>query len=386
MKIDAVPLIMVMKFTFLGYFLFLTICCFYIFPSHDIIFYYYPWSTNLQLSYYDGPPLIAYVIKLSTLIFGNTLFALNIWGVVVAALSCWIIIQIGKLLKNRELGYLLALLWLSYSFSTTRFIFVTLNYDSLESLFSLLTILFTLKLVTTKNILNLYAIGFGGGLLLLAKYNGVVLLLAILLYFIINKELRQVFRSIHCYLAILLCVAIFSPVLVWNYQHDWISFRYQLTTHSWSQGTYHAAKSGLSGVFFYLFTDVLGVTHVLWAILLWLFVRQRLQLIAASNKLISLLIFIGLFYFVFWLIMSYSSHIAMNYLIVFNAIVMVIVGYYLYLLNLRKILVSLIGVCMLISLIMLINRTFFKIPESGDVIQYHKLLLSVASQNHSCVL
>lgn len=375
-KINSLPLITVIKLVLSGYVLLLIVSCCYIFPSHDILFYYYPWSTNLQLSYYDGPPLIAYVIRLSTLIFGKTQFALNIWGVVVAVLSCWVIINIGKLLKNRELGYLLALFWLSYPFSTTRFIFVTLNYDSLESLFGLLTILFALKLVTTRNIFNLYAVALSGGLLLLAKYNGIVLLLAILIYFIVNKDLRQIFRSIHCYLAIPLCVAIFSPVLIWNYQHDWISFHYQLTTHSWSQGTYHAAKSGLSGVLFYVLTDVLGVTHVLWATLLWLFLKQKPQLRVASNNATWLLAFAALFCFSFWLIMSYSAHIAMNYLIVFNGIMIILTGYYLYALEQKKILVILIGLCLLVSLIMLTNRAFFKVPEKGDVIQYQQLLLS----------
>lgn len=381
MKTDSVSFKNTIKIILMSYFLLLVICCFYIFPSHDILFYYYPWSTNLQLSYYDGPPLIAYIIRLSTVVFGATQFAMNIWGVIIAAITCWVIVQIGKLLKGIELGYLLALLWLSFSFSTTRFIFITLNYDCLENLFGLLTILFALKLRNTKNIINLYAIALCGGLSLLAKYSGVVMLLAVLLYFIVSRESRQIFRSIHCYFAIVLCLAVFSPVLIWNYQHNWISFHYQLTTHSWSQGTYHAAKSGLSGVLFYLLTDVLGVTHILWVILLWLFCRQKAQLIIASNVSILFLIFIALFCFFFWLIMSYSAHIAMNYLIVFNGIVMIITGYYLEVLNQRKVLLVLTGLCLLISLGVLINRAFFKVPEVGDVIQYQKLLLSVAPQN-----
>ena len=34
-------------------------------------------------------------------------------------------------------------------------------------------------------------------------------------------------RSPYPYLAALIAIAVFSPVLIWNAQHDWASFRFQ---------------------------------------------------------------------------------------------------------------------------------------------------------------
>lgn len=367
----------IVKLILFGYFIILFVSSFLIFPSHDILFYYYPWSTNLQLSYYDGPPLIAYIIRLSTMIFGGNVFALNVWGVLVALLTCYIIIGIATLLKNRDMGYWLALFWICYPFSTTRFIFITLNYDCLENCLALMTLFFTLRFMITQRSFYLYVIGISGGILLLAKYSGIILLLAILLYLIINKESRKVFSSIHIYLAIVLCLIIFSPVLVWNYQHDWISFYYQLTTHSWSQGTYNAAKKGFSGVMFYIFTDVLGVTHILWVIIFGIYYTNKIIIKQQSYDAYTLLWFIATVYFIFWLFASYSSHVAMNYLIVFNSLILIICGSYLYLSDKKKMYFIIVSLFIFISSVMLIKRAFVKETSIEDAIQFKRLQLSV---------
>jgi len=49
-----------------------------------------------------------------------------------------------------------------------------------------------------------------------------------LLYLIFDKKAQFVFKSPHTYLALLLAVVIFSPVLIWNMQHQWGSFLFQL--------------------------------------------------------------------------------------------------------------------------------------------------------------
>ena len=46
-------------------------------PAADEL-YYWCWSKDLQLSYYDHGPLTAYVIRLSTLVFGDTVFAMRL--------------------------------------------------------------------------------------------------------------------------------------------------------------------------------------------------------------------------------------------------------------------------------------------------------------------
>ena len=43
-------------------------------------YYYWAWSQYLALSYYDGPPLVAYLLKLYTIIFGEYEFSLYLFS------------------------------------------------------------------------------------------------------------------------------------------------------------------------------------------------------------------------------------------------------------------------------------------------------------------
>src|SRR5262245_57534101 len=68
--------------------------------------YYWCWSRDLQLSYYDHPPMVAYLIRLSTELFGNTVFAIRLPGVVSGMV---VIAVIGWLSRPRTLFPLVAL-------------------------------------------------------------------------------------------------------------------------------------------------------------------------------------------------------------------------------------------------------------------------------------
>ncbi len=51
-------------------------------PPADDELYYWCWSEHLQLSYYDHPPMTAYLIRAATSAFGDTLFAIRLPAVV----------------------------------------------------------------------------------------------------------------------------------------------------------------------------------------------------------------------------------------------------------------------------------------------------------------
>ena len=47
-------------------------------PPFDDELYYWCWSRDLQLSYYDHPPLVAYMIRGATELFGDSIFVLRL--------------------------------------------------------------------------------------------------------------------------------------------------------------------------------------------------------------------------------------------------------------------------------------------------------------------
>ena len=80
--------------------------------------------------------------------------------------------------------------------------------------------------------------GLFGGLALLSKYSVVLLLPAIVAYAVFPSWRMKQLSSPYPWIAAVIALAIFSPVLYWNSIHDWVSFRFQLDRltqlHEWS--------------------------------------------------------------------------------------------------------------------------------------------------------
>jgi dolichol-phosphate mannosyltransferase len=72
-----------------------------------------------------------------------------------------------------------------------------------------------------------YLAGVGLGGAMLSKYTGVFLGAGTLLVVMGYQPWRRHLRTVHPYAAGFLALALFTPVLVWNVQHDWASFRFQ---------------------------------------------------------------------------------------------------------------------------------------------------------------
>jgi 4-amino-4-deoxy-L-arabinose transferase-like glycosyltransferase len=72
------------------------------------------------------------------------------------------------------------------------------------------------------------AAGVFAGLALSSKFTAVMLLPAVAAFMLVPKWRGRWLASPYPWLAALIAVVVFLPVLIWNYQHDWTSFRFQL--------------------------------------------------------------------------------------------------------------------------------------------------------------
>lgn len=345
------------------YALVLLLFAFTIIPNNDS-YYYWGWSRHLQLSYFDGPPMIAYAIKLATLAFGNSVFAINCVGVVVALITTYVIVVIVNLLGvNKKFALGAGLLWLTYPFVATRYILVDVTYDCLVNLFDLTTLLFALRYIKYRKVDNIYFMGVFAGLGLLSKYSSIVMSVTVIGYFIYNKELRQVFNRRHIYVAVLICVAIFMPVLIWNYQHDFASFLFQLKYHAWASQAKVSSTNNrplLGRIWYYLGTGVLGPMVIYWVLAIFLLIKNKCMDLnrrrneanvnaqfmvknhcvnleninlkgskSNSNLAINLIFTQMIAIFVFWLLICPFAMVDLIYLLTFNSLVIIFVGYHL---------------------------------------------------------
>ena len=83
-----------------------------------------------------------------------------------------------------------------------------------------------IKFLKTKNEKWFYLIGFGVGFGVLTKLSIILFPLSDLIYFAVS-EYRIYFRSVTLYKAMLVALILGLPILIWNYQNNWVSVQHE---------------------------------------------------------------------------------------------------------------------------------------------------------------
>jgi len=193
--------------------------------------YHFLYAQHPSLSYYDHPPLMAW---LETASLWLARAPMTNWGPRLAfiALFAGSSILLYRLTERAYGGRagLAAVIALNltgyYGLAAATFILP----DGPLLFFWLLTIdRLTIALdESRKPSLALWiAVGLAWGLALLSKYHAIFLPVGTLLYLGLTGRLRPVLARPGPYVAAALGILVFSPVLIWNAQHDWASFLFQ---------------------------------------------------------------------------------------------------------------------------------------------------------------
>ena len=192
---------------------------------HPDMLDHWVWSRHLSLSYYEHPPMVAWAIRLFTTFAGNSEtaleFAAQFYNLLILALSYGIC--------YRLFGVRTAVFYLILLESTPYFLIgsVFLHIDQPFLIFWLFNLYFLCRFHKTHAIRWLILIGITAGLGALSKYVTILFYIGALLHLLLFKDQRHHLKNPWIYFAGFLSLLIFIPVLIWNFQHDWISFRFQ---------------------------------------------------------------------------------------------------------------------------------------------------------------
>jgi 4-amino-4-deoxy-L-arabinose transferase-like glycosyltransferase len=193
----------------------------------DEAFYWY-WSKNPDWSYLDHPPMVAYIMALFTALGGDTAFFVRIGG-----LLCTVLAQVFLLLtvkridpSNRE-GRWEVLLILNSTLLLSAGCLVQ-TPDTPLLLFWSLALYCGVSIAMGGGSGWWYMFGIALGLGMLSKYTMVLIIPCQFLFLLLSTDHRRWLRHPAPYLALCIAIVLFSPVIYWNWQHDWISFGFQL--------------------------------------------------------------------------------------------------------------------------------------------------------------
>lgn len=186
--------------------------------------YYWMWSHHLQLSYFDHPPFVAWLfylghwlepwgqlVRLPTVVLGHLTFL--VWYYLLAPKFPW-----DKFKYWYALAFLSPLVGMGSMVGTP---------DVPLLFFWSLALYFFMNCLRAQKSRDYFLFGGALGLGFCSKYHIVLFVPFILLYLGVEKRWHEV--SLKKLSLTVLAGVIFSlPVLVWNFQNQFVSFRFQL--------------------------------------------------------------------------------------------------------------------------------------------------------------
>ncbi len=188
--------------------------------------YYWTWSKEAALSFLDHPPGIAWLIRFGTVIFGDTVLGVRFGGIVAMLVTQLLLADIVRRLTHDVRAIVVAVLMpeaaLYYGLLMAK-----VAPDVAMIPFAVAMMWSLVRLAQSGDGRWWLAAGLFAGLSLLSKFTAIMFAPAVAAFLLVPDWRWRWLRSPYPYLAVLIAIAIFSPVLIWNAQHDWASFRFQ---------------------------------------------------------------------------------------------------------------------------------------------------------------
>jgi hypothetical protein len=189
--------------------------------------YYWMWSKHLALGYYDHPPGVAVVIRLGTLIAGDTELGVRLVSILLALPMSFAVYRTAAILFGGQRVAATATILLNVTLMAAVGTLIV-TPDSPLLVASSLVLLFLAKVLETGRGAWWLAVGAAVGVALLSKYTALFFGPAILIWLVSVPKLRRWLISPWPYLGGVAALAIFSPVIFWNADHHWVSFIKQI--------------------------------------------------------------------------------------------------------------------------------------------------------------
>jgi dolichol-phosphate mannosyltransferase len=187
--------------------------------------YYWNYARHLDIGYLDHPPMVAWLIRLGTAVFGQTQF-----GVRVGAVCCGVITSVYAYRLTRNLFDDSSALMVLVLAQTLPFFFLSgllMTPDAPLTAAWAASLYYLERALVAGRAEAWWRAGIALGIGAISKYSIGLLVPVTLAFMLWDRNSRRWWRRVEPYGAALLAFAVFSPVILWNAQHEWASFAFQ---------------------------------------------------------------------------------------------------------------------------------------------------------------
>lgn len=189
--------------------------------------YYWTYWQHPAWSYFDHPPLVAWTVAVGTALRGDTELGVRLGFIALSLGSTWLMYRLARAwFEARTAAVSAGLFAIIPLYAATGLLAFP---DGPLIFFWLLTLLAVTHAVRTGQTGWWLLAGFAWGGALLAKYYAIVLAPSLALFLLVTPRHRHWLRRWQPWVALGIAAIMFSPVVVWNSQHDWASFLFQST-------------------------------------------------------------------------------------------------------------------------------------------------------------
>jgi dolichol-phosphate mannosyltransferase len=189
--------------------------------------YHWNFARHLDWGYYDHPPMIAWSIALGRLLLGDTPLGIRLIPLGFSLGTSWLLARLARCIYGGS-----AAVWSVrlYALMPAAFFIGGWGFPDAPVLF-FWALALTCVWQAFETRLPGWWLAAGGalGAGMLPKYTAAFLVPAVFLYLLCSRRDRHWLASPWPYLAGVCSLVVFSPVIYWNWTHDWVSFRFQST-------------------------------------------------------------------------------------------------------------------------------------------------------------
>lgn len=188
--------------------------------------YYRLWAEHLAFGYFDHPPMTAWWIAAGRSLFGDTPLADRAVSILATLAVSLLIVDAGRCLGLSQKVSERAALWYNAALLIALGGAV-ITPDAPATFFWTLCLWSLARAFKTGSLGFWLGAGLAAGLGCLSKYSALFIGPGALLWLISNPKGRRLLSGPGPWTALVVAALVFSPNVVWNAQHHWLSFAKQ---------------------------------------------------------------------------------------------------------------------------------------------------------------
>ena len=255
--------------------------------------YYRLWSLHPALSYFDHPPMVAWIIAAGRSLTGDTPLGIRFGAVVLYLVGGLALFRTANLLYGVEVA--VTSCWIALAMPLLAVGGILASPDIPSVLFWILTIWALAEFRRSQNGIWWLAVGLFAGCGLLSKYTNIFLGASILFWLVAVRNNIKWLRSPLPWIAGLTAALLATPVVVWNFQHDWASFAMQFGRVTQSNANRGLSEINMLATYLALASPVIAVLAIAG---LYGVARSAIARRGSSDVLVSAVVLPMMAYFI----------------------------------------------------------------------------------------